>query len=59
MSFKNRDNEIPMARCIECDSDLITSKVGKVFCTNMTCKYVRTAHPTGTEPNAGKSSLKD
>ena len=58
MSFKNRDEKIPMARCQQCDSDLVASKhTGKVYCSNMKCPFVRKAHPTGSEPNAGTSTL--
>lgn len=60
MSFVNRDNKVPQARCSECDADLITSsKNSKVYCSNMTCEYVRKPHPTGPEPNAGHSELRD
>lgn len=59
MSFKNRELKANMARCSACDADLLTSRTGKVFCSNMKCKYVKIAHPTGPEPNAGTSSLRD
>lgn len=55
MSFKNRDAQIPMARCKKCDSDLVISRKsgGYIFCTSMKCVYVRKPHPTGPEANAG------
>jgi hypothetical protein len=61
VTFTNRDLKANMARCSLCDADLITSKTGKVFCTNLRplCKYVKAPHPTGPEPNAGTSSLRD
>ena len=47
-----------MARCSSCDADLVVSRHnGKVFCSNMKCKFVKTAHPTGPEPNSGASTL--
>jgi hypothetical protein len=59
MTTVNRDNEIPMARCKRCDSDLIVSKNsgGYIFCTNMECAFVKKPHPTKGEPNSGEADV--
>lgn len=59
MSAKNRENQVPMARCKRCDSDLVVSKKsgGYVFCTNMKCVFVRKPHPTGKDPNSGEADV--
>lgn len=56
LGYKRRG--IQMARCQLCDHDLIVRKgslrTGAVYCSNLKCSRSDRAHPTGSNPNAGK-----
>lgn len=61
MTTRNKDAQIPMARCAKCDHDLIASKNGKVFCSNIKskCVFVKKPYPTGSMPNEGRVRFTD
>ena len=59
MSLVRAQAGIEMGRCERCDHDLVViSKrdLGKVWCSNRTCRYNREPYPNRKNVNAGRAA---
>lgn len=62
MSLVNAQAGLEMARCVNCDHDLVVLRsrggadAGKVWCSNTNCRYHRVPYPNHKAPNAGRGA---